>query len=192
MAPPARPSCAVVGAGAAGLFSAAVLSERGWDVTIFEARDRIGGRCARATLGGRAVDLGAEFSHGRGAVFELCEAAGMAAPRAMYSHDEEAPPDARCRLSINAQLVDGNGRDTSATAAMRSLWDEIITDDSWSDGTRADCSFAQLASHLDPDARRALDAFAAVEYATSLEAIKSLIKSFHGQSFTLTPSVRPP
>ena len=101
-------------------------------------------------------------------------------------------PDARCRLSINAQLVDGNGRDTSATAAMRSLWDEIITDDSWSDGTRADCSFAQLASHLDPDARRALDAFAAVEYATSLEAIKSLIKSFHGQSFTLTPSVRPP
>lgn len=35
---------AVIGAGVSGLRCASVLLENGFDVTIFEARDRIGGR----------------------------------------------------------------------------------------------------------------------------------------------------
>ena len=53
---------AVVGAGFAGLAAADVLAARGADVTVFEARDRVGGRVHSRTLEhGETVELGAEF-----------------------------------------------------------------------------------------------------------------------------------
>jgi len=125
------PTCCVVGAGAAGLLSAALLAERGWKVAIHEARDRIGGRVARATVGGVPVDLGAEFSHSRGAVFRHLEAVGLPLPRAFFSHDEDADARLRPRLQIGGTLVDGNGRAHEVTAAMRALWDDVIVDDGW-------------------------------------------------------------
>ena len=167
------PTCCVVGAGAAGLLSAALLAERGWKVAIHEARDRIGGRVARATVGGVPVDLGAEFSHGRGAVFRHLEAAGLPLPRALFSHDEEADARLRPRLQIGGTLVDGNGRAHEVTAAMRALWDDVIVDDGWASDERPDASFAELAASrgLGADALRALDAYCAVEYATSLDLL---------------------
>jgi monoamine oxidase len=55
----------VVGAGAAGLAAAAVLTEAGAAVTVLEARDRIGGRVWTARdLAPHPVELGAEFVHG--------------------------------------------------------------------------------------------------------------------------------
>jgi monoamine oxidase len=45
-----RPSVCVVGAGFAGLRAASVLIEKGWDVTVLEARDRVGGRVVTSTL----------------------------------------------------------------------------------------------------------------------------------------------
>lgn len=39
-----NPSIAVIGAGVSGLYAASLLTEKGYDVTVFEARDRIGGR----------------------------------------------------------------------------------------------------------------------------------------------------
>jgi len=56
----------VVGAGAAGLAAADVLSRAGRSVVILEARDRIGGRCWTRHLPGLGipVELGAEFIHG--------------------------------------------------------------------------------------------------------------------------------
>lgn len=62
-----RPDTIILGAGAAGLAAAAVLSEAGRSVVVLEARDRIGGRIltlrdARSPL---PVELGAEFVHGR-------------------------------------------------------------------------------------------------------------------------------
>lgn len=39
-----RPACVIIGAGLAGLAAAYELTQRHWDVTILEARDRIGGR----------------------------------------------------------------------------------------------------------------------------------------------------
>jgi len=164
-----RPSCCIVGAGASGLLSAALLGERGWRVAVYEARDRVGGRCAGGTLGGIPVDLGAEFSHGRGPVFDLCAAAGLAPPRPLVDYAEDAPEALRVRLYSDGALVDGNGRDVAATLRMRECWDDVLCDDSWASDARADTTFADLASTLPPSAQRAMDAFMAVEYATSLE-----------------------
>jgi monoamine oxidase len=57
----------VVGAGAAGLAAAAVLSQAGRDVLVLEARPRIGGRIHSIRPAGwpLPVELGAEFIHGQ-------------------------------------------------------------------------------------------------------------------------------
>jgi len=55
-------ACAVVGAGFAGLAAADALSRAGVEVTVFEARDRVGGRVhSRRLENGAVVELGAEF-----------------------------------------------------------------------------------------------------------------------------------
>ena len=55
----------VVGAGMAGLAAAADLRRRGHDVTVLEARERVGGRTHTSTeLGGVPLDLGASWIHG--------------------------------------------------------------------------------------------------------------------------------
>jgi monoamine oxidase len=51
----------VVGAGMAGLAAARALIERGIDVVVWEARDRIGGRTAGVDVAGGAFDLGANW-----------------------------------------------------------------------------------------------------------------------------------
>jgi monoamine oxidase len=55
-------SCAIIGAGLAGLAAADALAAKGHDVTVFEARDRVGGRVHSKTLdNGATIELGAEF-----------------------------------------------------------------------------------------------------------------------------------
>ena len=58
---------AIIGAGVAGLAAAAKLSEAGVRVLVLEARNRIGGRVLTVHPAGlqTAVELGAEFVHGR-------------------------------------------------------------------------------------------------------------------------------
>ena len=52
----------VVGAGIAGLTAAYQMDRQGWDVTVLEARDRVGGRTWNQTLpNGVPVEMGAEF-----------------------------------------------------------------------------------------------------------------------------------
>lgn len=172
--PPRMRTCAVVGAGAAGLAAAARLASAGCKVTVLEARDRIGGRCAQAELGGHMVDLGAEFSHGRGRVFTACEQAGLPPPRAVAAHEEDAPPGLRTRFWDGQTLSDGNGRDHPALAAMRHVWDELLCDDEMAeDGDAEDCSFDALAKArgLDTATVGALHAFCAAEYATDMHLL---------------------
>ena len=59
-------SIIIIGAGASGLAAARSLSKRGKQVTVLEARDRIGGRIHTSTDGGFSVPVenGAEFIHG--------------------------------------------------------------------------------------------------------------------------------
>jgi len=56
------PRVVVVGAGFAGLAAADALASRGVEATVFEARDRVGGRVhSRRLDNGAVVELGAEF-----------------------------------------------------------------------------------------------------------------------------------
>ena len=55
----------VVGAGIAGLIAARDLAQAGLKVLVLEARDRPGGRILTSTSGITAIELGAEFVHGK-------------------------------------------------------------------------------------------------------------------------------
>src|SRR5687768_9573838 len=66
MPPPMDCQVLIIGGGAAGLNAARVLAEAGREVTVLEARDRLGGRVysvedPRFPV---PVELGAEFMHG--------------------------------------------------------------------------------------------------------------------------------
>jgi monoamine oxidase len=71
---------AVLGAGLAGLSAARDLERSGADVTVLEARDRVGGRVEAVTLpDGRTVQAGGEvFGPGHTAYSELVEELGLA------------------------------------------------------------------------------------------------------------------
>ena len=62
--PTDRPAIAIIGAGFAGLRCADVLLQHNCNVTIFEARNRLGGRVAQSDHLGHAVDLGPNWIHG--------------------------------------------------------------------------------------------------------------------------------
>src|SRR5690348_5182088 len=59
---PAETDVIVIGAGLAGLTAARELTAAGYDVTVLEARDRVGGRVLNHTLaGGHVADAGGQF-----------------------------------------------------------------------------------------------------------------------------------
>ncbi|PKS11160.1 hypothetical protein jhhlp_002921 [Lomentospora prolificans] len=60
---PRKPHVGIVGAGVSGLRCADVLLANGFDVTILEARDRIGGRICQSDELGYRADLGANWIH---------------------------------------------------------------------------------------------------------------------------------
>ncbi len=71
----------VVGAGIAGLAAARMLAEAGKSVLLLEARHRVGGRMHTLHVSGveHAIELGAEFIHGRPpGLLALLEEAGLA------------------------------------------------------------------------------------------------------------------
>ncbi|HEX9832128.1 MAG TPA: FAD-dependent oxidoreductase, partial [Mycobacterium sp.] len=63
-APKAKEHIVVVGAGMAGLAAARRLADAGIDITVLDARDRIGGRMWTDTSLGVPIDLGAAWIHG--------------------------------------------------------------------------------------------------------------------------------
>lgn len=78
-----RRRAAIIGAGLAGLSAAVRLKDAGHDVTVFEARDRVGGRVWSQTIdtaGGRqaVIERGAEFVlHGYHAMRRLLDLTGL-------------------------------------------------------------------------------------------------------------------
>lgn len=61
---PQRGRIAVIGAGFSGLGAAQMLSKAGYQVTVIEARDRVGGRVHTDRSLGLPLDLGASWIHG--------------------------------------------------------------------------------------------------------------------------------
>lgn len=83
----------VLGAGMAGLVAARALAERGVRVIVLEARDRVGGRVwTRETEEDVAVELGAEFVHGRApelwALIDECSAETIERDGTMLSEED--------------------------------------------------------------------------------------------------------
>lgn len=79
----------VIGAGAAGLAAARVLSGAGKRVCLLEARDRIGGRISTLHLPDLPlpIELGAEFIHGESTTtLPIVDAAGLAAVELPSNH----------------------------------------------------------------------------------------------------------
>ncbi|HRE40882.1 MAG TPA: FAD-dependent oxidoreductase [Ignavibacteria bacterium] len=69
-----KPNVIIVGAGLAGLSAGKILNEKGVNVKILEARNRIGGRVFSYDVDGLVIELGAEWvgaSHER--MIELCK-----------------------------------------------------------------------------------------------------------------------
>lgn len=79
MTEPSLPCRVVVaGGGITGLVTARRLSQHGFDVTLVEAGDRLGGQVRTVSLEGRLIDVGAEALHtGSPAVRDLVEELGL-------------------------------------------------------------------------------------------------------------------
>ena len=99
----------VIGAGAAGLAAASRLAEKGADVTVLEARDRIGGRVwtVRPDRLAVPVELGAEFMHGetkevdalvQRAGLVLCAVPGRVPVRGSPHSDDHVPRKSAYRV----------------------------------------------------------------------------------------------
>ncbi len=99
---------AVIGAGAAGLAAARDLADAGFEVVIYEARNRIGGRVDTDSSLGVPVDLGGSWIHGKSGNPLTAIADAIAAPRvptdyeSMVVYDENG---ARVPDSIWAEPV---------------------------------------------------------------------------------------
>ena len=61
----------IIGAGPGGLSAAMILANRGFDVTVVEKADRVGGRTAEMKLGDYSFDLGPTFLHQKFALDEI-------------------------------------------------------------------------------------------------------------------------
>jgi phytoene desaturase len=66
----------IVGAGPGGLTAGMILARRGFDVTIVEKRDRVGGRNAELKVGDFSFDTGPTFLHQKFTLDEVFQEAG--------------------------------------------------------------------------------------------------------------------
>jgi len=127
-------SVAVIGAGMAGLAAARALADAGADVTIYEARGRIGGRVHTSQKwSDLPCDLGASWIHGpRGnPITALAKAAGAKMVKTSYDSGEsyfgtaeaESPFDAEDWFLDAQELAFDTRRDMSLKDAINALPD---------------------------------------------------------------------
>lgn len=101
----------VIGAGMAGLAAAQRLQTAGAQVTVLEARNRIGGRVyTDHTLAEHPVELGAEYIHGdRVITWKLLAAAGINKTAPVFADDRHFAVYTQDRLIRHPQMLDLEG-----------------------------------------------------------------------------------
>ena len=99
----------IIGAGVAGLATAKRLTERGFNnITILEARDRIGGRVFTDRSLGFAVDMGASWIHGSNGANPIVPIAKAANATTFFTDDESLVV-----YDENGKLIESNVMDDS-------------------------------------------------------------------------------
>lgn len=112
-----RRSCIIIGSGLSGLSAAYRLSRSGWDVTVLEARDRVGGRVFSRRMGveGLVCEMGAEWvgeEHER--VRALCKHLNIGLQRHGFSRE---------RLLQNGRIHPTGKLETRLTPQGRAAWE---------------------------------------------------------------------
>ena len=117
-----KPNVCVVGAGFAGLRCADVLLRAGADVTILEARNRLGGRVHQVESGGHLMDMGPNWIHG--IVGNPISAIAQKTGTVVHNLGEESA------------LIDSDGKRVNATKAhemSETIWALIVDAFKYSD-----------------------------------------------------------
>ncbi|MFE3798753.1 FAD-dependent oxidoreductase [Nocardia tengchongensis] len=131
----------VVGAGIAGLAAARTLADRGQDVVVLEARDRIGGRIWTSRQWSDVpVDLGASWIHGvdGNPIADLARKAGARMVSTSYSSGTEYRTDGKevdkataaaiehWRTQISEALTDTQDDDEAGDASLRAVAERAV------------------------------------------------------------------
>ncbi|KAL6247801.1 hypothetical protein RBB50_005149 [Rhinocladiella similis] len=121
------PRIAIIGAGVAGLRACDVLARSGCQVTLYEARSRIGGRVHQLSCGGHTVDMGPNWIHGTkgNPIMTLAEA----------THSVVTVPD-----ETGGALYDSDGHRRSDNEAMvlsENVWEMVAEAFKYSDENSA-------------------------------------------------------
>ena len=133
----------VIGAGVSGLAAAARLHQQGFNVTVIEARDEIGGLSATTSRGGFQFNDGALFVAGVGVLDELFARLGASRKEILPMHE------IRCAMRVVVPGGDvvtiGPGTDVRV---LRRKVPALASDDSHGEYTIDEAASAQASSEL--------------------------------------------
>ncbi|TAG19709.1 MAG: FAD-dependent oxidoreductase [Rhodobacterales bacterium] len=136
----------VIGAGLSGLSAARDLQAAGHDVTVLEARDRIGGRIHTSRLWpDLPMDLGASWIHGTDGnpITTLADSIGAARVETRYDRGITYNPDG-ASLDLGPEMARARAIVTAARTAAEalpqdvSLADAVMASAAWQDGSATD------------------------------------------------------
>ena len=156
----------VIGAGVAGLIAAVRLAEAGCAVTVLEASDRVGGRIRTVVRGDAAIELGAEFVHGKPPeMIALLEELGLehyelSGKNVSYARDGS--------LSVDEDS-DGGADDPFTLLEKMTAWSEAHA--------KEDLSFAEYVARVKVEPHLAAGATAFVEGFNAADASRISVRS---------------